>query len=93
MVAPTGTIVVHGAGKVFRHDKEICAVQYTVTYEQGKRPRIINGSIKVVDGRTDLLGSSRLTLYLADGSPVIFGVSGGNIVKREFVMDMNNKSS
>jgi len=92
MVTPVHTTEISGTGRVFRHDKEFSSVLYILAHEQGNPRRIISGTLKVTSGRTDLLGSSRLTLYLEDGSPVAFGVSRGNLVTREFVMDMNNKS-
>ncbi len=91
MATQVRTTEISGAGRVFRHDKEFSGVLYVITHEQGNPRRIISGTLTVTSGRTDLLGSSRLTLYLEDGSPVTFGVSRGNLITREFVMDMNNK--
>jgi len=93
MAIQARTTKVRGTGKLFRQGKEISNVVYTIAHEPGNSRRIISGLFKVIKGQTDLLGSSRLTLSLQDGTQVVFGVSVGNVRSFEFIMDMNNQGN
>ena len=77
-----------GIGRVFRAGKEISLVHYSLAHEQGHSQRIISGLLKVIKGRTDLLGNGPLTLFLDNGKQVNFGVSVGNLRSFEFIMDI-----
>jgi hypothetical protein len=89
MTTQANTAKLSGIGKVFRAGKEISIVHYNLAHEPGHSQRIISGLLKVIKGRTDLLGNSSLTLFLDNGKQVNFGVSVGNLRSFEFIMDMH----
>lgn len=93
MTTPANSIKLNGTGKLFRQGKEISTVLYTIVREAGHPQRILSGLLKVIKGRTNLLGSGSLTLFLDNGKQVHFGVSVGNLRSFEFIMDMNNQNN
>ena len=93
MITPTNATKLSGTGKLFRQGKEISTVLYTIVSEPGQSRRIISGLLKVIKGRTNLLGSGPLTLFLDNGKQIHFGVSIGNLRSFEFIMDMHNQNN
>jgi hypothetical protein len=89
MATQANTSKLSGIGRVFRAGKEISLVHYNLAHERGHSQRIISGLLKVIKGRTDLLGSGSLTLFLDNGKQVNFGVSIGNLRSFEFIMDIS----
>jgi hypothetical protein len=92
LTTPTNATKLSGTGKLFRQGKEISTVLYTIVSEPGHSRRIISGLLKVIKGRTNLLGSGPLTLFLDNGKQIQFGVSIGNLRSFEFIMDMHNQN-
>ena len=88
MTTHGNTAKLSGIGKVFRAGKEISIVHYNLAHEPGQSHRFISGLLKVIKGRTEVLGSGPLTLFLDNGKQVNFGVSVGNLRSFEFIMDM-----